>query len=129
MTGMRGGRGGGEPIPVGEPFTNAILAQGRLETEEQFGNIVIRASSNGSFVRIKDVGRVELGAQTYSQTSSFNGKPAAVLVLYQLPGSNAVNPGQGVKELVGQLKQRFSSRLDYSISPPTTLAVAAGIEE
>jgi HAE1 family hydrophobic/amphiphilic exporter-1 len=97
------GQVGGEPIPAGQPFTNTVLAQGRLETEEQFGNIVIRASSNGSFVRIKDVGRVELGAQTYSQTSSFNGKPAAVLAIYQLPGSNAVNAAKGVRELMGQL--------------------------
>ena len=102
------------------------MTQGRLETEEQFGNIIIRASSNGSFVRIKDVGRVELGAQTYSQTSSFNGKPAAVLAIYQLPGSNAVNAAKGVRELMGQLKQRFPSGLDYSISLDTTLAVTAG---
>ena len=123
------GQVGGEPIPPGQPFTNTVLAQGRLETEEQFGNIVIRASSNGSFVRIKDVGRVELGAQTYSQTSSFNGKPAAVLAIYQLPGSNAVNAAKGVRELMGQLKQRFPSGLDYSISLDTTLAVTAGMEE
>src|SRR6266576_7124405 len=123
------GQVGGEPIPAGQPFTNTVLAQGRLETEEQFGNIVIRASSNGSFVRIKDVGRVELGAQTYSQVSSFNGKPAAVLAIYQLPGSNAVNAAKGVRELIGQLKQRFPSGLDYSISLDTTLAVTAGMEE
>jgi HAE1 family hydrophobic/amphiphilic exporter-1 len=123
------GQVGGEPIPAGQPFTNTVLAQGRLETEEQFGNIVIRASSNGSFVRIKDVGRVELGAQTYSQVSSFNGKPAAVLAIYQLPGSNAVNAAKGVRELMGQLKPRFPSGLDYSISLDTTLAVTAGMEE
>jgi hydrophobic/amphiphilic exporter-1 (mainly G- bacteria), HAE1 family len=123
------GQVGGEPIPAGQPFTNTVLAQGRLETEEQFGNIVIRASSNGSFVRIKDVGRVELGSQTYSQVSSFNGKPAAVVAIYQLPGSNAVNAAKGVRELMGQLKQRFPSGLDYSISLDTTLAVTAGMEE
>ena len=123
------GQVGGEPIPAGQPFTNTVLAQGRLETEEQFGNIVIRASSNGSFVRIKDVGRVELGSQTYSQVSSFNGKPAAVVAIYQLPGSNAVNAAKGVRELMGKLKQRFPSGLDYSISLDTTLAVTAGMEE
>ena len=123
------GQVGGEPIPAGQPFTNTVLAQGRLETEEQFGNIVIRASSNGSFVRIKDVGRVELGSQTYSQVSSFNGKPAAVVAIYQLPGSNAVNAAKGVRELMGQLKQRFPSGLDYTISLDTTLAVTAGMEE
>ena len=123
------GQVGGEPIPPGQAFTNTVLAQGRLETEEEFGNIVIRASSNGAFVRIKDVGRVELGAQTYSQVSSYNGKPAAVLAIYQLPGSNAVNAAKGVRQLMEQLKQRFPSGLDYAISLDTTLAVTAGMEE
>jgi HAE1 family hydrophobic/amphiphilic exporter-1 len=123
------GQVGGEPIPAGQAFTNTVLAQGRLQTEEQFGNIVVRASSNGSFVRIKDVGRVELGSQNYSQISSFNGKPAAVLAIYQLPGSNAVNAAKGVRALMAQLKERFPSGLDYSISLDTTLAVTAGLEE
>ncbi|HXM03545.1 MAG TPA: efflux RND transporter permease subunit [Chthoniobacterales bacterium] len=123
------GQVGGEPIPPGQAFTNTVLAQGRLETEEEFGNIVIRATSDGAFVRVKDVGRVELGAQTYSQVSSFNGKPAAVLAIYQLPGSNAVNAAQGVRQLMDRLKQRFPAGLDYSISLDTTLAVTAGMEE
>src|SRR3984885_9293834 len=123
------GQVGGQPIPPGQPFTNTVLAQGRLETEEEFGNIVIRASSDGAFVRVKDVGRVELGAQTYAQVSSFNGKPAAVLAIYQLPGSNAVNAAKGVRQLMDQLKQRFPAGLDYSISLDTTLAVTAGMEE
>jgi HAE1 family hydrophobic/amphiphilic exporter-1 len=123
------GQIGGEPIPPGQPFTNTVLAQGRLVTEEQFGNVVIRAEPNGAFVRVKDVGRVELGAQNYSMTSTFNGKPAAVLAIYQLPGSNAVNAAKGVRQLLEQLKGRFPSGLDYSISLDTTLAVTAGMEE
>jgi hydrophobic/amphiphilic exporter-1 (mainly G- bacteria), HAE1 family len=123
------GQVGGEPIPPGQAFTNTVLAQGRLETEQDFGNIVIRASSNGSFVRIRDVGRVELGAQSYSQVSSYNGKPAAVLAIYQLPGSNAVNAAKGVRDLMATLSQRFPSGLDYTISLDTTLAVTAGMEE
>ncbi|MGA8656636.1 MAG: efflux RND transporter permease subunit [Chthoniobacterales bacterium] len=123
------GQIGGEPIPPGQPYTNTVLAQGRLVTEEQFGNVVIRSEPNGAFVRVKDVGRVELGAQNYSQTSTFNGKPAAVLAIYQLPGSNAVNAAKGVRELMKQLKARFPSGLDYSISLDTTLAVTAGMEE
>ena len=123
------GQIGGEPIPPGQPFTNTVLAQGRLVAEEQFGNVVIRAEPNGAFVRVKDVGRVELGAQNYSQTSTFNGKPAAVLAIYQLPGSNAVNAAKDVRELLKQLKGRFPSGLDYSISLDTTLAVTAGMEE
>jgi HAE1 family hydrophobic/amphiphilic exporter-1 len=123
------GQVGGEPIPPGQAFTNTVLAQGRLVTEEQFGNIVIRAEPNGAYVRIKDVGRVELGAQTYSMTSTFNGKPAAVLAIYQLPGSNAVDAAKGVRQLMTQLKDRFPSGIAYSISLDTTLAVTAGMEE
>src|SRR5580698_5364253 len=123
------GQVGGEPIPPGQAFTNTVLAQGRLVTEEQFGNIVIRAEPNGAFVRIKDVGRVELGAQTYSMTSTFNGKPAAVLAIYQLPGSNAVDAAKGVRQLMTQLKDRFPSGISYSIALDTTLAVTAGMEE
>src|ERR1700757_2121434 len=123
------GQIGGEPIPPGQPFTNTVLAQGRLVTEEQFGNVVIRAEPNGAFVRVKEGGRGELGAQNYSMTSTFNGKPAAVLAIYQLPGSNAVNAAKGVRQLLEQLKGRFPSGLDYSVSLDTTLAVTAGMEE
>jgi HAE1 family hydrophobic/amphiphilic exporter-1 len=123
------GQLGGEPIPPGQPFTYTVLAQGRLVTEEQFANIVIRASSNGSFVRVKDIGRVELGTQTYTQTCTFNGRPAAALALYQLPGSNAVDAAKGARQLMEQLKQRFPSGLEYSIALDTTLAVTAGMEE
>ena len=123
------GQVGGEPIPPGQAFTNTVLAQGRLITEEQFGNIVIRAEPNGAFVRVKDVGRVELGAQTYTTSSTFNGKPAAALAIYQLPGSNAVDAAKGVRQLMEQLKDRFPSGITYSIALDTTLAVTAGMEE
>src|ERR1700731_3327401 len=123
------GQVGGEPIPPGQSFTNTVLAQGRLVTEEQFGDIVIRAEPNGAYVRVRDVGRVELGAQTYSMTSTFNGKPAAALAIYQLPGSNAVDAAKGVRQLMTQLKERFPSGISYSIALDTTLAVTAGMEE
>jgi HAE1 family hydrophobic/amphiphilic exporter-1 len=123
------GQVGGEPIPPGQPFTNTVLAQGRLETEKEFGNIVIRATSNGAFVRVRDVGRVQLGAQNYSQVSSYNGKPAAGLAIYQLPGSNALNAAKGVRQLMEKLSQRFPSGLDYTIALDTTQAVTAGMEE
>src|ERR1700737_2820977 len=123
------GQVGGEPIPPGQAYTNTVLAQGRLVTEEQFGNIVIRAEPNGAYVRVRDVGRVELGAQTYSMTSTFNSKPAAVLAIYQLPGSNAVDAAKGVRQLMTQLKDRFPSGIAYSISLDTPLGVTAGMEE
>jgi hydrophobic/amphiphilic exporter-1 (mainly G- bacteria), HAE1 family len=123
------GQVGGEPMPGGQVFTYTVLAQGRLETEEQFANIVVRASPDGSFVRIKDIGRVELGAQTYTQTCTFNGKSAAALGIYQLPGSNAVDAAKGVRQLMERLKERFPSGLAYSVALDTTDAVTAGMKE
>jgi hydrophobic/amphiphilic exporter-1 (mainly G- bacteria), HAE1 family len=66
-----------------------VVAQGRLKSPEEFGNVVVREAPNGGIVRVKDVARVELGTQDYSMLSRLNGKPAAILAVYQLPGSNA----------------------------------------
>ena len=123
------GQIGAEPIPRGQPFTNTVRAQGRLITEEDFANIVLRSNVNGSFVRIKDVARVELGAQTYAQNSRVNGKPAAVLGLYQLPGTNAIQAVEGVRKLMEELKQRFPVGLEYDVALDTTAAVTEGIHD
>jgi HAE1 family hydrophobic/amphiphilic exporter-1 len=123
------GRIGGEPVPPGQAFTYAVRAQGRLETPEQFGNIVLRADPSGSMVRIKDVGRVELGAQNYDMLGRLNGKPAALVALYQLPGSNAIAAADGAKKMMEELKTRFPEDLDYVIALDTTLAVTEGINE
>src|SRR5947208_3280414 len=84
------GQVGSEPIPSGQKFTYTVRAQGRLQTPEEFGEIVVRANPDGSFVRVKDIARIDLGAQTYNLKGRLNGQPAAVLACYQLPGSNAV---------------------------------------
>ena len=118
-----------EPIPKGQDFTNTVRAQGRLVTQEDFEDIVVRANVNGSLVRVKDVARVELGAQTYSMTSRVNGKPAAVLALYQLPGSNAVQAAEGVRKLMDTLSKSFPPGLQYDVALDTTLAVTAGIHD
>ena len=123
------GQIGGEPAPAGQEFTYAIKAQGRLETEEEFGRIVLRANTDGSFVRLKDVARVELGSQTYAMAGRLNGKPSAVLALYQLPGSNAIQAVDGVKKLMEEVKQNFPPDLDYVVSLDTTFAVREGIKE
>src|SRR5512136_3243921 len=81
---------GGEPIPKGQEFTHAVRSQGRLENEEQFRDIVLRAETGGAIVRVKDVARVELAAQNYDRLARLNGKPCALIALYQLPNSNAV---------------------------------------
>jgi len=123
------GQIGSEPVPPGQEYTYSVRAQGRLETEQEFGDIVLRANPDGSMVRIKDVGRVELGAQTYNMIGRLNGKPAAVIALYQLPGTNALAAAEGAKQMMEELKQRFPPGLDYLVALDTTLAVSEGIEE
>ena len=123
------GQVGAEPIPPGQAFTNTVRAQGRLVTEQDFANVVLRANTDGSFVRVKDVGRVELGAQTYAQTSRVNGKPAAVLGLYQLPGTNAIKAVEGIRALMKELNTRFPVDLEYGVGLDTTAAVTEGIHD
>ncbi|MGW8185797.1 MAG: efflux RND transporter permease subunit, partial [Desulfobacterales bacterium] len=124
------GQVGAEPAPPGMEFTYSIRAQGRLENPEEFGQIVLRANPDGSLVRLKDVGRIELGSQNYSMVGRMNGKPAAVLALYQLPGTNAIAAVDGVKKLMQEVKETsFPPDLDYTIALDTTLSVREGIKE
>jgi len=123
------GQIGGEPVPLGQEFTYAVKAQGRLPSAEEFGQIVIRANSDGSILRLKDVARLELGAQTYNLVGRYSGKPAAVVAVYQLPGTNAVQAAAGVRKLMQEAKQRFPQDLDYDIALDTTLAVTEGLKE
>src|SRR5213078_22900 len=103
--------------------------QGRLVSPEQFGQIVLREGPDGGIVRVRDVARIELGSQDYSAASRFNGKPAAVIAVYQLPGSNAVDAANGVKKLMTKLKERFPQDMDFVVSVDTTLSVTQGIKE
>jgi hydrophobic/amphiphilic exporter-1 (mainly G- bacteria), HAE1 family len=123
------GQIGGEPAPKGQEFTYSVRAQGRLVTPEEFEHIVVRAAPDGGIVRIKDVARVELGAQDYTITSHLNGKPSAIVAVYQLPGSNAVAAAEGVKSLLAGQRQRLPQGVDYTIALDTTRAVSEGIKE
>jgi HAE1 family hydrophobic/amphiphilic exporter-1 len=123
------GQIGAEPVPKGQEFTYTLKAQGRMITEEEFGNIIVRAKPDGSIVRIKDVAKVELGSQMYNIIGRMNGAPAAILAIYQLPGSNAIDAAKGVKKLLEDMKKRFPQDLDYKVSLDTTLAVTEGIKE
>src|SRR5246127_2350127 len=102
-----GGQAGGEPAPKGQEYTYAVRAQGRLTSPEEFGEIVVRETPLGGIVRIKDVARVELGAQSYTQLARLNGKPGAIIGIYQLPGSNAVDAANGVYKILAEAKHRF----------------------
>jgi len=123
------GQVGSEPVPKGQQFTYSVRAQGRLTSPEQFGNIVVRESPKGAVVRVKDVARVELGAQTYNMVSRLDGKAAAIIGVYQLPGSNAVATANGVKKLMAELKSRLPEGVDYAVSLDTTIAVNEGMKE
>jgi multidrug efflux pump len=123
------GRVGAEPAPPGQQLTYTVRAQGRLETAEQFGNVVVRVSPTGSEVRLKDVARIELGALTYNQSGRFNGRPAALIAVFQTPGANALTVAEGVRNMMTELKGRFPSDLDYQIGLDTSKPVTEGMKE
>src|SRR4029077_13073801 len=108
------GQMGGNPAPQNQQFTYSVLAQGRLTSPEQFGSIIVRESPNDGVVRVRDVARVELGAQDYSMASRLNGRPCAVVGVYQLPGSNAVQTAAAVRALMTQIKPRLPQDVNYT---------------
>jgi HAE1 family hydrophobic/amphiphilic exporter-1 len=123
------GQVGSEPVPKGQEYTYSVRAQGRLTSPEEFGQIVVRESLGGAVVRLKDVARIELGAQNYSVVGRLNGKPGAIVAVYQLPGSNAVQAADAVKNMMVEAKKRFPHDVDYVTSLDTTRAVTQGMKE
>jgi len=123
------GKAGGEPAPKGQEFTYSVLAQGRLVSPEEFGQIVVRETPDRGIVRVQDVARIELGAQDYSVISRMNGQPSAIIATYQLPGSNAVDAATGVRNLMAKMKQQFPQDMDYSVALDQTRSVTEGIKE
>ncbi len=123
------GKVGGPPAPPGQEFAKSVITQGYLSTIEEFGNIIVRANSDGSTLLLKDVADIQLGAQNYNMQGRFNGKPSAIIACYQTPGSNALDAAKNAKELMARLAERFPPGLAYTESLDTTKAVTAGIEE
>ncbi|MCU1337189.1 MAG: acrB [Bryobacterales bacterium] len=123
------GQVGSEPIPKGQEYTYSVRARGRRTSPEEFGQIVVRETPDGGIVRVKDVARVELGSQDYTIAGRFNGKASAIIAVYQLPGSNAVQAAQGVNKLMEEAKKRFPEGMDYEVALDTTHAVSEGIRE
>jgi len=123
------GQIGAEPVPAGQEMTYSVRAQGRLTSPEEFGNIVVRANTDGSVVRLKDVARPQLGAQVYNLRGRLDGKPSAVVALYQLPGSNAVKAAAGARALMESQKYRFPPGLEYTVALDTTIPVTEGMNE
>ena len=134
------GQIGGEPVPQGQQFTYNVRAPGRLPTAADFDEIVVRAQADGSILRLKDVARVEMGSQYYSYNARLGkapeeGKPsaptgpAALIAIYNTPGSNALQSRAAILKMMEEAKGRFPQGLDYDVALDTTLAVSEGIHE
>lgn len=123
------GRLGGRPAPKGQELTLTVMAQGRFSTPEEFGGIIIRSSPDGSTLRLKDVARIEMGAQNYDTISRFNGKSTSGMAIYQLPGSNAVETAKNVTAKLDELKKRFPKGLAMDMTLDTTKVVTEGMKE
>jgi hydrophobic/amphiphilic exporter-1 (mainly G- bacteria), HAE1 family len=123
------GQIGGPPAVAGTEFTYTVRTQGRLLNEEEFGRIIIRTNPDGSQVYLKDVARLELGTQLYNAVGRHDAKPAAVIAVFQIPGTNALEVAGRIKQTMEDLATRFPRDMTYQISLDTTLPVEEGIRE
>jgi HAE1 family hydrophobic/amphiphilic exporter-1 len=124
-----GGKFGAEPAPQGTDFTYGVTLQDRLITEKQFGNIVVRSKEDGAQILLSDISRIELGTENYSSSARRNSSPSAVLALYQMPGSNALEVSGLVKKTMKEMSEKFPKDIEYQESLDTTLAITAGVED
>jgi hydrophobic/amphiphilic exporter-1 (mainly G- bacteria), HAE1 family len=124
-----GGSFGNNPALPGIQNTYTAQLQERLITVDAFNKIILKGSSSGGIVHLSDVARVELGIENYSQTCRFNGRNAAAIAIYQVPGSNALDLAARVRTTMAELQKNFPDDFDYKYSLDTTLAVSAGIDE
>ncbi len=124
-----GGKFGAEPSPPGTEFTYTVKLPDRLQTEKEFGEIIIRTTEEGSQVKVKDLARIELGVETYNAFTRLNNKECGMIALYQAPGSNAVELAEIIKSTMKNLSGSFPEGIKYDISLDTTLAITAGIDE
>jgi HAE1 family hydrophobic/amphiphilic exporter-1 len=123
------GRVGAAPTPADQSFTFTVSAPGRLVTTEEFENIIVREAATGAPVRIRDVGRAELGSQDYNSFGRLNGKPSGAMAVYLLPGANQLKASEAIYNTMATAKTLFPPDLDYKIVYDTTPAVQASIHE
>ncbi|MDP2469601.1 MAG: multidrug efflux RND transporter permease subunit [Candidatus Palauibacterales bacterium] len=123
------GKIGQPPNPAGLSFEYAITTLGRLETVDQFANIIVKTGGEGELVRVRDVARVELGAQDYSWFVQLDGAPSVGIAIYQLPGSNALGVAEGVRDALAELEVNFPEGLEASVAYDSTRYIQASIEE
>src|SRR5580765_5731878 len=123
------GKVGGAPTPKDQEMTETVSAPGRLITPEEFENIIVRQTSTGAVVRIRDIGHVELGSQDYNSFGRLNGKPGGAMAVYLLPGANQLKAAETIYETMEHAKSLFPPDMDYKIVYDTTPAVEASIHE
>ena len=123
------GQIGGPPAPKGTEFTYVVRTRGRLLTAEEFSQIIVRANPDGSVVRLGDVARLELGSLLYNAVGRLNGKSAAVIAIYQIPGSNALDVQKAVRKTMAEVETRFPPGIKQEVTLDTTAAISAGIDE
>ncbi len=123
------GQIGAPPAPPGQAFQYTVNVKGRLSDPEEFGNIIVRSLPGGRNLYVKDVARVELGSKSYAYKALLNGRPTAILGIYQTPGANALDVAARIHDKMEELKKTFPEGLDYSVPLDTTLFIADSIDE
>ncbi|VAW28326.1 RND efflux system, inner membrane transporter [hydrothermal vent metagenome] len=124
-----GGKFGAEPAPPGTEFTYTVRLPERFNSPEAFGEIVVRTQKDGSQIKLKDVATVNLGVETYSMIPRLNGETAAIVALYQAPGSNAVELAENIIAEMEVLKNSFPESIKYDVSLDSTAPITAGIKD
>ncbi|WP_013320970.1 efflux RND transporter permease subunit [Gloeothece verrucosa] len=121
---------GAQPAPPNQQFQIPVRVKGRVTTPEEAENIVVKVGDNGTLIRIKDIGRAELGSQSYSTLAYLDGdNPAVALVIYQLPGSNALDTANAIKAKLAELEKSFPPGLKYAITLDSTLFINAALKD
>lgn len=123
------GQIGAPPAPEGTDFTYSVRTKGRLLNEEEFNGIIVRTNPDGSQLKLGEVARIELGSLLYNIKGSNDGDPSAVILIYQQPGSNALEVAEKIKETMNELSHNFPEGVNYEVSLDTTLPVEEGIKE
>ena len=124
-----GGKFGAEPAPIGTEFTYTVRLPERFNSEEAFGNIIVRTQEDGSQIKLKDVASINLGVESYNMKARLNSKTSAIIALYQAPGSNATELAQTIRQEMNLLATEFPESIAYDISLDSTTAIDAGIRD
>ncbi len=124
-----GGKFGAEPAPEGTEFTYTVRLPDRLQTKEEFGDIIVRTNQDGSQVKLRDIARIALEVESYNARSRLNGDPCAAIAIYQAPGTNAVELAENVRIAMKEMSNEFPENMSYTVALDSTAPITAGIKE